>query len=230
MGEDKCAATNARAVASLRSFYRYLQRHYGIENPAALTLRAPRRSPPLPKAVSVKESLAAVQMIADYQQEPWVGLRDRTLLGLLYGAGLRISEALNLTRGDLAGETLRIRGKGNKERLVPLLPAVKNALEEYLAACPWQSEIVFYGLRGKRLQPAVFSKQLRILRNAIGLPESTTPHAFRHSFATHLLAEGGDLRSIQELLGHSSLTTTQRYTKVDTERLLSAYSLAHPLA
>jgi integrase/recombinase XerC len=230
-GEGKVATTNARAVATLRAFYRYLQKEYNIENPAALTLRAPKRSQPIPKAVSVKDTLAAMEQIETLQNEDWVGLRDRAILGLLYGAGLRISEALSLTTDVLQNkEYLRIRGKGNKERIVPWIPAVYRTVEEYRGACPYQGSTLFYGVRGKPLQPAIFQRQLQVLRRVIGLPETATPHAFRHSFATHLLAKGGDLRSIQELLGHASLATTQRYTKVDTARLLEAYDKAHPLA
>lgn len=233
VAEGKNATSNARAVSSLRHFYRYLLKEYKLENTAALTLRAPKRQAPLPKAVTVPESLQAMDEIQLLHPEPWIGLRDRALLGLLYGAGLRISEALSLTRASLhTQDYLRIRGKGNKERLVPLLPAVLRAVEDYLAVCPYgqgdAESPLFYGLRGKTLQPAVFQRQLQHLRRLIGLPETTTPHAFRHSFATHLLAAGGDLRSIQELLGHASLSTTQRYTKVDTARLLQAYQQAHP--
>lgn len=233
MQEDKNAATNARAVSSLRTFYRYLLKEHAVDNTAALTLRAPKRQTPIPKAVTVQESLNAMEEIQILHPEPWVGMRDRALLALLYGAGLRIHEALNLTRVMLqTPDHLRILGKGQKERLVPLLPSVLRAVEEYLAVCPYgkgeKDAPIFYGLRGKKLQPAVFQRQLQVLRRLIGLPESATPHAFRHSFATHLLAAGGDLRSIQELLGHASLATTQRYTKVDTARLLEAYQQAHP--
>ncbi len=231
VSEGKTATSNARAVASLRGFYRYLHKQHKIENPAALNLRAPKRSAPIPKAVTAKESLAALEEIENLQQEEWVGLRDRALLGLLYGSGLRISEALGLKRDALkVADHLRILGKGNKERIVPLLPAVYQALQDYVKACPYHGEVLFYGVRGKPLQPAIFQRQLQLLRRMIGLPESATPHAFRHSFATHLLSAGGDLRSIQELLGHASLSTTQRYTKVDTARLLEAYAKAHPMA
>lgn len=231
VGESKKATSNARAIASIRSFFRYLQKHYDIENPAVLTLRAPRRSAPIPKAVSVQESLAAVERIESLQEEVWIGLRDRALLGLLYGAGLRIGEALSLKRMALQTQDyLRIQGKGNKERMVPLLPEVREAIEAYVSACPYQGEMLFYGARGKPLQPAIFQRQLQKLRRQFGLSETATPHAFRHSFATHLLSAGGDLRSIQELLGHASLATTQRYTKVDAARLLESYHKAHPLA
>jgi len=233
-GQGTSPRSTARAISSLRSFARYLHKQHGIENTAILTLRSPKRPAPLPKAVSIGDSLHALEAIESLHPEPWIGLRDRALLGLLYGCGLRISEALSLTRAALAaGDYLVITGKGNKQRMVPLLAPVKAATTEYAAACPYgtlNDDPLFYGARGKPLQPAVFQRQLQQLRRLIGLPESATPHAFRHSFATHLLAEGGDLRSIQQLLGHANLSTTQVYTKVDTARLLEAYRAAHPYA
>jgi integrase/recombinase XerC len=153
---------------------------------------------------------------------------------LLYGCGLRISEALGLTLGDVQGEELRVLGKGKKERVVPLLPIVKQAIDAYVKQCPhhraWMRDPLFFGVQGKVLQPAIFQRLVQHIRHAYGLPESLTPHALRHAFATHLLSHGADLRDIQELLGHSSLSTTQRYTKVDTARLLAAYHDAHPRA
>ena len=227
------AGSNARALSSLRSFYRYLHRTHGVENTAIALIRSPKRAKRLPRALPVNQSLDAISLIETLHPEPWVGLRDRALLGLLYGCGLRIGEALSLTREALhATNFLRIRGKGNKERLVPLLPAIKAALAEYAHACPYGEQTrdpLFYGLRGGVLQAAVFRRQLAQLRPLIGLPDDASPHAFRHSFATHLLAEGGDLRSIQELLGHAHLSTTQHYTAVDTARLLAAYKSAHPV-
>jgi integrase/recombinase XerC len=155
-------------------------------------------------------------------------------LVLIYGCGLRISEALSLSYKDIpTGDSLTIIGKGNKQRMVPVLPVVKEAINAYVAECPHPftpSSPLFFGKRGKALDPAIFQLQLRKLRHQLGLPETTTPHAFRHSFATHLLSAGGDLRSIQELLGHASLSTTQRYTHVDKERLMKAYTTAHPRA
>jgi integrase/recombinase XerC len=232
-GDKHCASSNARAVSSLRGFFRWLQKTRAWENPAALTLRAPRHQPPLSKAVSIKDSLITFETIENYQEESWVGLRDRALLGLLYGAGLRIGEALSLTPAVLATpDHLRVMGKGKKERLVPLLPAVYQAIEDYLVECPFgkgePDAPLFYGMRGKALDAGVFQRQLRRLQIQIGLPESATPHAFRHSFATHLLAADGDLRSIQELLGHKNLATTQRYTKVDMHRLMESYRQNHP--
>jgi len=230
------ASSTARAIASFRSFSRFLQSAHDIENTAIAHLRAPRINKPLPRSLSVEDSLDAVKQIESLHPETWVGLRDWALLSLIYGCGLRISEALNITLGDVthAKDALRITGKGNKERLAPLLPDVMDALHAYKDACPHlKTEIephtpFFRGLRGGKLQAAVFQKQIRNLRRYLGLPESVTPHAFRHSFATHLLAEGADLRSIQELLGHASLAATQRYTQVDAARLMQAYQDAHP--
>lgn len=228
-------SSNARAMSSIRNFYRYLQRETGLENAAVFNLRMPRLKKPLPKALTAQDALNAVGTLKTLHPEPWIARRDWALLTLLYGCGLRIGEALSLTRGDVAeaGHGLRIRGKGGKERVVPVLPQVSEAITTYLAVCPYAGEgktPLFLGARGERLAPAVFQRQIRQLRAALGLPESATPHAFRHSFATHLLAGGGDLRAIQELLGHENLSTTQRYTHVDTARLMAAYKSAHPRA
>ena len=169
----------------------------------------------------------------------WIGARDKALLLLLYGCGLRISEALSLRRGDVPGPTgdavgsLTVTGKGNKQRQVPLLPIVAEAIAAYLAACPFAGDAdapVFLGARGKQMSPRIAQLRLQQLRALLGLPETATPHALRHSFATHLLAGGGDLRAIQELLGHASLSTTQRYTEVDAAALLTTYDRAHPRA
>src|SRR5690606_31783086 len=167
--------------------------------------------------------------------EPWIAARNAAVLTLLYGCGLRISEALSLTIADLPqdGESLRITGKGDKTRLVPLLPIARQAVDAYLKLCPYTPAPdvpMFRGARGGPLQPAIVQKEMRRLRGALDLPDSATPHALRHSFATHLLAGGGDLRTIQELLGHASLSTTQVYTGVDTARLLDIYDAAHPRA
>jgi integrase/recombinase XerC len=228
-------SSNARAMSSIRNFYRYLQRETGLENAAVFNLRMPRLKKPLPKALTAQDALDAVETLRTLHPEPWIARRDWALLTLLYGCGLRIGEALSLTRHDIAGAKhgLRIHGKGGKERVVPVLPQVLEAIAAYLAACPYMGEgemPLFLGARGERLAPAVFRRQIRQLRAGLGLPESATPHAFRHSFATHLLAGGGDLRAIQELLGHENLSTTQRYTHVDTARLMSAYKNAHPRA
>lgn len=227
MEEGKSPRSNARALSALRGFYKWA----GCENTAIQRLRGPKGAKPLPKPVSAVQSLQAMQHIGDLQEEPWLAARDEALLGLLYGAGLRISEALSLKRGDVTAdaEWLRIEGKGKKERLVPLLAVVREAILDYQAQCPMLGDKgsgLFLGKQGKPLQAPVFRRQLQQLRRQLGLPETATPHAFRHSFATHLLAEGADLRSIQELLGHASLAATQHYTAVDTARLLEGYRQA----
>jgi integrase/recombinase XerC len=228
------ASSTARALSSVKHFFRYLEKQGSLTNAAIFHIRAPKTKKALPKALAEPQTAQALEAIAIQHDEPWVALRDTALLILLYGCGLRISEALSLTMGDIPkGDTLSIVGKGNKQRQVPVLPIVRTAIADYLAACPYKrskDEALFVGLRGKPLAPAVFQRELRHLRRQLGLPETTTPHAFRHSFATHLLAGGGDLRSIQELLGHASLSTTQRYTHIDKERLMAAYKSAHPRA
>jgi integrase/recombinase XerC len=235
--DEFARSSTARAVAAVRSFFRFLDRRHGVHNPALKAMRTPR----LPRRVPRPLSPDQAEELAENAGEaglPWVGRRDQALLLLLYGGGLRIGEALALDRADLGRDvaalrTLRVRGKGGKERLVPILPAVAEALAAYLAALPsppLPGEPVFVGVRGKRLQPAVVQKRVRELRGMLSLPESATPHALRHSFATHLLGSGADLRAIQELLGHASLSTTQGYTAVETRRLFELYSKAHPRA
>lgn len=227
-------SSNARAMSSIRNCYRFLQTEHGIENAAVFNLRTPRLKKPLPKALTQDDSLRAVESLRDLHPEPWIAKRDWALLTLIYGCGLRMSEALSLSRQDIetAKGSLRIRGKGRKERMVPLLPEVQEAVMDYIRACPYHSGSghapVFLGARGAELSATVFQRQIQRLRAYLGLPDSVTPHAFRHSFATHLLAGGGDLRAIQELLGHENLSTTQRYTHVDTARLMEAYRNAHP--
>jgi integrase/recombinase XerC len=233
--EEFSATSTARAVSVMRSFYRYLEKQNVIENTAAFHIRTPKLPKSVPKALGEEQAIASLDMVGVTHKQDWVRLRDVALLTLIYGCGLRISEALNLTPKDLpVGATaITLIGKGSKERMVPVLPQIHEALAGYKKACPFDlapSEPLFRGLRGKPLQPAIFQKEIRYLRAALGLPDSATPHAFRHSFATHLLASGGDLRTIQELLGHADLSTTQRYTKIDHERLLSAYQKAHPRA
>lgn len=227
-------SSNARALSAFRHFMRHLEREGNVENTRVLQVRAPKLDKALPKALSIGQSEAALTHIGDYQSEPWIAARDEALLMLIYGSGLRIGEALSLTRSALEqGTSLRILGKGKKERVVPLLPIVTESMQHYLKLCPHtggKHSPLFVGARGGALQPAIFQKALRDLRRRLGLPDSATPHAFRHSFATHLLGQGADLRDIQELLGHASLSTTQRYTHVDTERLMGAYSKAHPRA
>jgi len=226
------ATSTARALSTIRGFFRFLDRRMGVHNPAILTVRTPKRPEALPKALSVEDAARTLDMAEITATEPWIAARDTAALCLLYGCGLRIGEALALNRGDApTGEVITILGKGGKQRMVPVLPAVREAVQEYLTLCPYRGEAddpLFLGARGKRLQAAVLQKAMRLVRGALGLPDSATPHALRHSFATHLLSNGGDLRAIQELLGHASLSTTQRYTKVDAEQLISVHRKAHP--
>lgn len=226
--------STARAMSTLRGFFRYLEKRGLAANPAIAGMRTPRLPKSVPKALDVAEALETVETVADFADEPWVAKRDVAVLMLLYGCGLRIGEALGLNVAQAPkGDSMVVTGKGNKQRLVPVLPVVREAVEDYLAACPYGLEAgdpLFVGVRGKRLNPGVVQKRMRDVRHLLGLPETATPHALRHSFATHLLAGGGDLRTIQELLGHASLSTTQRYTDVDAARLMDVYTKAHPRA
>ncbi len=228
------ASSTARALSTVKHFYRYLEKHEVLCNAAIFHMRGPKLKKAVPKALGVAQAREATEGIGQLHEEEWVNLRDVALLVLIYGCGLRISEALSLRYGDVPlKDVLAITGKGRKQRMVPVLPVVAEAIAAYVAACPYpfsEEMALFVGARGKPLDPAIFQLQLRKLRGRLNLPETTTPHAFRHSFATHLLSSGGDLRSIQELLGHESLSTTQRYTKVDKERLMAAYKNAHPRA
>jgi integrase/recombinase XerC len=226
-------ASLGRTLSSVKSLYRFLERTLaGFHNPAVTTIRSPKRPAAIPKPLSVEEARRTLEAAAGTPKEGWIGARDVALLTLLYGCGLRISEALGLNVSENPqGDHLMITGKGGKQRMVPVLEAVKTAIDDYLARCPYPLQAddpLFVGVRGARLHPSVVQKQVKVLRNALGLPETATPHALRHSFATHLLSAGGDLRSIQELLGHASLSTTQRYTAVDAERLMDVYQNAHP--
>ena len=227
-------SSSARALSVLRSFFRFCQRRGLADSTAVRALRTPKLQHSLPKALGVRDAAEVIDKAAALSEVPWIAARDVALLTLLYGCGLRIGEALGLKRHEAPqGETLRVLGKGRKERLVPVLPIVREAIATYLSACPYDpgpSGALFLGARGGALDPAIVQKQMRKLRVWIGLPESATPHALRHSFATHLLAAGGDLRTIQELLGHASLSTTQRYTEVETETLVAVYEKAHPRA
>ena len=231
---DHVAASNARALSVLRNFFRWLDRQGLVHNPHVAALRTPKLPRAVPKPLSEPDAAAAIDAIEHLSEEPWIAARDTALLMLLYGAGLRIDEALSLDRRILPlSDSLTVLGKGRKQRVVPLLAHVRDAIADYVARCPYQPGAdgpLFVGAKGKRLQAGVVQKQIRKLRAWLGLPETATPHALRHSFATHLLAAGGDLRAIQELLGHASLSTTQRYTAVDAERILAVYDQAHPRA
>lgn len=222
----------ARVLSAIKTFFHWLDDHHGIDNPEIAFLKGPKRQSRLPRPVSVAAARDMIETAEATAEEPWVAARDAAVLTLLYGGGLRISEALGLN-GDQAPapERLRVLGKGGKIRLVPLIPAVRQAINEYARLCPYRltSETpLFYGVRGKRLQPAIVQRGVQVLRGALGLPETATPHALRHAFATHLLSAGADLRAIQTLLGHASLSTTQVYTGVDSERLRAVHASAHP--
>jgi integrase/recombinase XerC len=229
------ARSLGRNLAGLRSLLRHLEKKGMVNAAGAGAVRSPRQPKLLPKPLSDKQALTVVTDQAQLQDEPWIAARDAAVMTLLYGCGLRISEALDLSADVIgaAATTLRITGKGNKTRLVPLLPVVVEAVDKYRALCPYhleKGEPLFRGARGGKLQAAIVQRAMQRLRSAFGLPETATPHALRHSFATHLLAGGGDLRTIQELLGHASLSTTQVYTGVDASRLLEVYDRAHPRA
>jgi integrase/recombinase XerC len=229
--EDVSSRSLARALSAIKSFFRFLEREGAMSTEAFNVVRAPKQPKSVPKALTVGEAKAAITTTAEMEERPWVAARDMAVLSLCYGAGLRISEALALTRADLEGETLRVTGKGGKTRLVPLIAPVRASVEAYLELCPFKlgpSQPLFRGVKGGVLSPRLIQLRVVQLRGALGLPPSATPHALRHSFATHLLGRGGDLRSIQELLGHASLSTTQLYTAVDTDRLLESYRAAHP--
>ncbi len=228
------AASRSRGLAAVRGFFRFLERRGLAANAAIRLVRTPKVARSLPRPLEVGDALAAVDAAGALVDEPWLAARDQALLLLLYGCGLRIGEALALNRRDAPeSDVLVVTGKGRKQRLVPVLPVVREAIAAYLAVCPYPLPAeapLFLGARGARLDPAVAQRQVRRLRVALGLPETATPHALRHSFATHLLADGGDIRTIQELLGHASLSTTQRYTKVDASRIAAVHRRAHPRA
>jgi len=228
-----------RSLAGLRSLARFLEREGKGRVGALASVRAPKVAKTLPKPlpVSAAKQVSDADLRAGEEREPWVLARDAAVLALLYGSGLRISEALGLTRAEVpapgAGDALVITGKGNKTRMVPVLPQVLALVATYVAICPYDlppDRPLFVGARGGPLSPRIVQLVMERLRGALSLPDTATPHALRHSFATHLLARGGDLRAIQELLGHASLSTTQIYTGVDSERLLEVYKSTHPRA
>ncbi len=225
----------SQALSAIRTFHRFLDRRLDAPNAAIALVRGPRVKPGAPRPVNEDQARGLIaEPSLDPDREDWEAARDQAVLTLLYGCGLRISEALSLKRSDAPlSDQLRITGKGGKMRIVPVLPAVAQAVQAYLAEVPFAlapEEALFRAKRGGPLSPRHVQATVQILRGRLGLPASATPHALRHSFATHLLGAGADLRAIQELLGHASLSTTQRYTEVDAARLLSAYAAAHPRA
>lgn len=222
----------ARELSALKAFIRFARERSGQPDPSPPRLRGPRIKKGLPRPVTPDEAVNLAAMVDENAAEEWIGARDRSVLLLLYGAGMRIAEALSLTGAALPlGETITVTGKGNKQRVVPLLPIVRDGVADYLGKCPYPAERdqpLFRGARGGPLSPGIVQKSMARARIALGLPASATPHALRHSFATHLLGAGADLRSLQELLGHASLGSTQIYTKVDAAVLLDVYRNAHP--
>ena len=221
-------SSTARAISCLRSFFKYLNRHKIIANKTIENVKTPKLGKPIPKAIDKIDIDSITDLIAQFSKIDWLIKRDLALLTLIYGCGLRISEALSITGNHLGNNgVMIITGKGNKQRMVPVLPIVEKRINQYLSALPHQinnNDPIFLGLRGKKYQPAMFEKLIQNIREFLSLPDTVTPHSLRHSFATHLLEAGGDLRTIQELLGHSSLSTTQRYTKIDKNRLLEVYN------
>jgi integrase/recombinase XerC len=227
------AASAARELSGVRGFLSYAAEQLG-RPPQIPRTKAPRRPRTLPRPVSPADALALAEEASEAHQEGWIGARDLAILLLLYGAGLRVAEAMALTGAVRPiGDTLRVTGKRSKTRIVPVMPAVREAIEEYVAQCPWPIErdgALFLGARGGPLNADLVRRAVAAARKRLGLPDSLTPHALRHSFATHLLARGADLRALQELLGHASLSSTQIYTAVDAARLLDVYRHAHPRA
>ena len=225
-------ASAARELSALKSFIAFARERAGLPDPSPPRMRGPRIKKGLPRPVTPDEAVNLAVTIEEDAREPWIGARDRAVLLLLYGAGLRIAEALSLTGRNLPlGEVLTVTGKGGKQRAVPLLPIVREAVSDYIAKSPWPVEpaaALFRGAKGGPLSQGMVQKAMARARIALGLPATATPHALRHSFATHLLGAGADLRSLQELLGHASLGSTQIYTKVDAAVLLDVYRNAHP--
>lgn len=230
--EEFSATSTVRALSCLRSFFAFLNRNKKLNNDQIKNIKTPKTPKSILRAVDQIDIKSIMNLVAEFNKEDWCTKRDIALLTLIYGCGLRISEAMSLTKNNLANsDTLIITGKGQKQRMVPILPIVSNRLDDYIKACPYSllaDQPIFLGARGKKYSPTLFQKLISNIRKSLNLPDTITPHAFRHSFATHLLEAGGDLRTIQELLGHASLSTTQRYTKIDKHRLLDVYKQNHP--
>lgn len=233
-GRGLGARSLARALSAVKSFTAWAAERDGFDPTATLSARSPKYRRKLPRPLSVEAARDMIDTVEMQPRQAWVAARDVAIVTLLYGCGLRISEGLGLTgAASPLPDVLRIRGKGGKERVVPVLPAARAAVAAYVAACPWPvdpAQPLFRGVRGGPVNPRLIRRAMQSARMQLGLPATATPHALRHSFATHLLAAGGDLRAIQELLGHASLSTTQAYTAVDTARLMEVYDRAHPRA
>lgn len=227
-------ASAARELSALKSFIGFARQQVGQDDPSPPRLRGPRIKKGLPRPITPDEAVNLADLVSGTANEDWIGARDRAVLLLLYGSGLRIAEALSLKGSDAPlGEVLQVTGKGRKQRIVPILPITREAVESYFRKCPWPleaNEPLFRGAKGGPLSQGMVQKATARARRALGLPDTATPHALRHSFATHLLGAGADLRSLQELLGHASLGSTQIYTKVDAATMLENYRSAHPRA
>lgn len=228
--------STCRAISSIKSFYKFLAKYHNYANSAISSIKNPKKTQLLPKALLNREVQSAIDAIGqlDNNQPEWIIRRNQAILVLMYATGMRISESLSLSKDSFNGNIIRVLGKGGKERCVPMLPIVKKHIDLYLEILPWEitrmSEPIFKGLKGKQLASAIFARQLINLRRAIGLPEHCSSHSLRHSFATHLLENSGDLRSVQELLGHSSVSSTQKYTKINLDYLKKVYSNNHPFS
>ncbi len=226
------ASSRNRKLSAIKSFLRYVYKKYDLKNDAVLMSRGPKKAQRLPRPLSMIDADKLLDTANEIDKRKWVQARDTALVTLLYACGLRISEALSITKSQTPlGSELRIKGKGNKVRIVPVLPAARDAVEAYLKLVPYvlePSDVIFRGIRGGAMSSRQSALLMEKLRNLLGLPASATPHAMRHSFASHLLAAGGDIRAIQELLGHSSLSATQVYTKLDETQLIDVYRAAHP--
>lgn len=224
----------AREEAAIRNFFRWMDEQNIMQNTAVFQIATPKQPKILPRALDVSAMFELIDKAKETKEgiEPWIGARDMAIFTLLYGSGLRISEALNLNVEDIDNkELIKIHGKGNKDRYVPILPITKERIEVYKSMCPYNlkyGDALFLGAKGERLKARIIQRKLQKIRMELNLPENITPHALRHSFATHLLAEGLDLRSIQELLGHASLSSTQRYTEVDLQKVKEEYKKAFP--
>jgi len=219
--------SSARNLSGIKNFYRFLYQITNISNDAILNIKSPKKSKTIPKALSFSEVMKAIESIGS--PDNWVDLRDRAILTLIYATGMRISEALSITKKQLSGDHIIISGKGSKERMIPWICEAKNTIMDYISSAPFElddNEPVFRGVKNGALSAGVFSRRLVNLRREIGLPEHMSAHSFRHSYATHLLENGADLRSIQKLLGHSDLTSTQRYTKINLNHLIQSYNNA----
>ena len=229
--KDYKISSYARYLAAIKNFFGYLHRFEGIINLNVKSTRIKRQNKNLPKALTELDTKGLLKGASNASKELWIQMRDYALISLIYGCGFRISEALGVKLSDLSEDYISVLGKGNKERSVPLLEEVKIVIEEYLKLCPYKfasTAHIFVGVRGEKLNPGVFQRQIRKIRNNLGLSDSITPHTLRHTFATHLLSQGADLRSIQELLGHKNLSTTQIYTSLDVNKILDVYNKTHP--